>query len=51
MLVNLSVGHSMRIRLRAYAGSEGPDQTAQSDQGFRCPLTELLDTIECMNGE
>ena len=25
--------------------------SAQSDQGLRCPLTESLDTIECMNGE
>ena len=24
---------------------------AQSDQGLHCPLTESLDTIECMNGE
>ena len=25
--------------------------TAQSDRGPFCPLTESLDTIECMNGE
>ena len=25
--------------------------SAQSDQGLHCPLTESLDTIECMNGE
>ena len=24
---------------------------AQSDQGLCCPLTESLDTIECINGE
>ena len=24
---------------------------AQSDQGLHCPLTESLDTTECMNGE
>ena len=24
---------------------------AQSDQGIRCPLTESLDTKECMNGK
>ena len=24
---------------------------AQSDLGLRCPLTESLDTTECMNGE
>ena len=24
---------------------------AQTDQGIRCPLTELLDTTECINGE
>ena len=23
----------------------------QSDHGFHCPLTESLDTTECMNGE
>ena len=34
-----------------YAGSEGPDQTAQSDLALYCPLTESLDTTECMNGE
>ena len=27
-----------------------PDH-AQSDQGLRCPLTESLDTIECINRE
>ena len=25
--------------------------SAQSDQGIRCPLTESLDTIKCINGE
>ena len=25
--------------------------TVQSDQGLPCPLTESLDTTECMNGE
>ena len=25
--------------------------SAQSDQGLRCPLTESLDTIQCINGE
>ena len=24
---------------------------AQSDEGLNCPLTELLDTTECMNRE
>ena len=33
----------------AYAASEGPD--AQSDQSHRCPLTDSLDTTECMYGE
>ena len=37
--------------LWAYADSEWPDQTAQSDQGLHCPLTELLDTTEYMNGQ
>ena len=27
----------------------GASPTAQSDQGFPCPLTESLDTTECMN--
>ena len=40
---------------RAYADSEDHDQTArisaQSDQGLLCPLTELLGSTECMNGE
>ena len=31
--------------LRAYADNEGPDQ------GLRCPLTEILGTIEYINGE
>ena len=25
--------------------------SAQSDQGLHCPLTESLDTTECMNGK
>ena len=25
--------------------------SAQSDQGLHCPLTESVDTTECMNGE
>ena len=25
--------------------------SSQSDQGLRCPLTELLDNIKCMNAE
>ena len=39
--------------LWGYVGSKGPDQPAhlQSDQGHYCPLTESLDTIECMNRE
>ena len=38
---------------RAYADSDGPDQTAyaQSDQGLRCPVTESLDTIGYIKGE
>ena len=26
-------------------------ESAQSDQGLHCPLTESLDTTECMIGE
>ena len=38
---------------RAYEYSEGLDQPShpQSDQGFHSPLTESLDTTECLNGE
>ena len=37
----------------AYVNSEGQDLSAsvQSDQSSRCPLTESLVTIECINGE
>ena len=51
------LGRAMRKRVRAYADSESPDQTgnqtanAQSNQGLHYPLTESLDTTECMNGE
>ena len=40
-----------KMCLRVYADSEGPDQTARSDQGLRCPLPESLHTTECINGE
>ena len=44
--------HHAKKCLREYADSEGPDQSAhQSDQGLCCPLTESLDTIECISGE
>ena len=33
--------------LRIWADNEGPDQT---DQGLRCPFTELLNIVE-HNGE
>ena len=38
----------------AYVDSVGQDQdcaSAWSDQCLHCPLTESLDTTECMNGE
>ena len=37
----------------AQVDSEGPDQSAhpQSDQGFPCPLTELLAITVYMNGK
>ena len=47
----LNLGRAMRTSLCAYADSEGPDQPAHADLGLRCPQTELLDTIECINGE
>ena len=39
--------------LQAYADSEDPDQPAhpRSGQRLRCPLTESLDTIECISEE
>ena len=39
--------------LRPCADSEDQDQPAfaQADQGLHCPLTESLDTTECINGE
>ena len=37
--------------LWAFADNKSPDQQAQSDQGLHCPLTESLDTTECLNGE
>ena len=40
-----------KTSLRAYADSEDPDQLAQFDRDIRCPLTELLDSIEYFNGE
>ena len=44
--INLLFGsHHAKTCLREYADSEGPDQ------GLYCPLTESLDTTECMNGE
>ena len=45
--------HHAKMCLRAYADSESPDQPAhfQSDQDHHCPLTESLDTSECMNVE
>ena len=36
---------NVRTCLRAYADSEG------ANQRLHCPLTELLGTTECMNGE
>ena len=38
--------------LWSYADGEDPDQSpsTQSDQDLHCPLTESLDTTECMNG-
>ena len=40
-----SFGHMRAARPRSACAS------AQSDQGLHCPLTESLDTIECMTGE
>ena len=41
----IDVSLFLQKRLRAYAESES------QDQGLRCPLTESLDTIECINEE
>ena len=38
---------------KAYAESEDPDQTVARSlsRGLRCPLTESVDTMECINGQ
>ena len=43
----------MGKHLQAYANGDVPDQHAYpwSDHGLNCPLTESLDTTECINGE
>ena len=38
---NVSLGICGQLRPRS----------AQSDQGLCCPLTESLDSVECINGE
>ena len=43
--VNLSLGICRQRRPRSACAS------AQPDQDHRCPLTELLENIECINGE
>ena len=43
---NLPSGHALTMLLGLHGQS-----TAQSDQGFCCPLTESLATIECINEE
>ena len=46
--------HQVKHAFGACADSKGPGQTTQihsPNQGLHCPLTELLDTIECINGE
>ena len=48
MLLSYGPGF-VKTCLRTYADSEGPDQTAQ--MRLRCPLPELLDTIECISGK
>ena len=52
VFVSFGPGHA-KIRLRAYADSDGPGQPAHllSDRGLLCPLTESLDNTECMNEE
>ena len=43
-----------KTSLRVYAGSEGPDQPAHRPciiRAFAVHIIELLDTIECFNGE
>ena len=39
------------IRLYGQRSPRSDCALAQSDQGLHCPLTESLDTTECMNGE
>ena len=44
------IGRAMRKRVFGHMPGSAC-ASAQSDQGLRNPLTELLDIIECMNGE
>ena len=50
------MGHAMQCENLSYGicGERRPRSacaSAQSDQGLHCPLTESLDTTECINGE
>ena len=48
------IDHAMQKCVIGYMRTaKSPDHCAsvQSDQGLSCPLTESLDTTECMNGE
>ena len=50
MTVNVQMRYNIRKRpLPHNENNDGPDETAhdaQSHQGLRCPLTELLNTVE-----
>ena len=46
-------GRNMVKRVFGICGQRRPRSacaSAQSDQGLHCPLTELSDTIDCVNG-
>ena len=48
------LGRNLRKRVVGMCGQRRPRSAcadAQSDQGLRCPQTELLGTIECLNGQ
>ena len=54
VLQSHQMGHAMRKRVSGICGQRRPRSAcafAQSDQGLHCPLTESLDTMECMNDE
>ena len=46
-----SMGRAKRKCVFGHMRTANGHESAQSGQGLHCPLTELLDHIECSNGE